>query len=398
MFLPPALSAQFLSLLVSSSGIFTESLASDCSTNIPTFQTFLVYLLLSLFTLLLHRRQYLNDPNVIDKPYKIYNVKHALKLSAPWYTYLLIGFLDVESNFLVVTAFKMTSLTSISLIDCTSIPFVMFFSRIILGRSYSVPQYWSAIVSVVGIGLIIMSDVMVVLEREEVWQLFTDPDPKCDAWRSGLLISGYVASIAGFYILVSGFLTKSSAALLNVSLLTADIYSLLFVVFAEHVVPGPLYFAGTVVVFAGVGLFNYYEQRVIESEGGSSEEARALLTSSSNTTSDITQCYTFDPSVASSLGYSECGCRCTSADTASTGTFFSDPTILSANCAIWSPLANAFSIANMLNAVVSALFAGKIIVHCLFNDAQIWDRSPKGHFTQFILHNRAFFFSLHALV
>lgn len=91
---------------------------------------------------------------------------------------------------------------------------------------------------------------------------------------SGLLISGYVASIAGFYILVSGFLTKSSAALLNVSLLTADIYSLLFVVFAEHVVPGPLYFAGTVVVFAGVGLFNYYEQRVIESEGGSSEEAR----------------------------------------------------------------------------------------------------------------------------
>ncbi|GMH99458.1 hypothetical protein TrVE_jg3858 [Triparma verrucosa] len=319
--------------MVSASGIFTESLATDCGINIPTFQTFLVYTLLSLFTLKLHKRQYVNDPSIDSKPYRICSLlgstPNSLKLSSPWYYYLLISFLDVESNFLVVTSFKMTSLTSISLIDCTSIPFVMFFSKLLLSRSYIPPQYLAALISVLGILLIILSDTfypltsstgttspspllgdiiclcgaflyalnnvlcekfvkvdryeylgmmgffasiisaaqMVVLEREEVEKLFVE-EGRCSSWRSGGLIGGYVVSIASFYVLVTGFLVDNSAALLNVSLLTADVYSLIFVVFAEKVVPGWLYFLGTLVVFWGVGLFNYHEK---SQEGGREE-------------------------------------------------------------------------------------------------------------------------------
>mmetsp|Transcript_11489 Transcript_11489/g.20929 ORF Transcript_11489/g.20929 Transcript_11489/m.20929 type:complete len:413 (-) Transcript_11489:78-1316(-) len=119
---------------------------------------------------------------------------------------------------------------------------------------------------------------------------------------------------------------------------------------------------------------------------------------SSNTTSDLSLGYTFDDEVASTLGWSECGCRCTSADTSSTGSFYSDPRELSANCGIWSPLADALSVANVIAAVFGACYAFRTVVNCLFNDGQIFDRSPRGHFTQFILHNRAFFFSLHVII
>ena len=321
--IPPILYAQFLSLLVSSSGIFVETLQSSCDTNIPTFQTFLVYCVLALFTVSLHRRQYRDPSAVEDKLYRL-GGERGLRLGSPWYIYLLLGLLDVQSNFLVVSAFRLTSLTSISLLDCTSIPWVMFFSSRILGRSYNRWQYLSALVCVAGIGLIILSDSsssssgpspiagdaiclagaflyalnnvlcekyvqydrfeylgmmglfaacvsvvqMLALERAEVWRLFTEPDPACEPGESGGLVAGYVASISGFYVLVSGFLVDSSAALLNVSLLTADIYSLLFVVFAEGVVPNWLYFLGTAAVFLGVGLFNYHERAQERGGGG----------------------------------------------------------------------------------------------------------------------------------
>ena len=67
----PILYAQFLSILVSSSGIFVSTLQTSCATNIPTFQTFLVYCVLALFTVKLHRRQYMDPRTVEDKKYRL---------------------------------------------------------------------------------------------------------------------------------------------------------------------------------------------------------------------------------------------------------------------------------------------------------------------------------------
>lgn len=44
------------------------------------------------------------------------------------YIYLLLAFLDVEANFLVTKAYQYTSITSVTLLDCFTIPAVMVLS------------------------------------------------------------------------------------------------------------------------------------------------------------------------------------------------------------------------------------------------------------------------------
>ncbi len=79
--------------------------------------------------------------------------------------------------------------------------------------------------------------------------------------QSVLLILAFVATIVSFYVGVSLFLQTSSAALLNISLLTSDIYATLFQVFVLNVTPSWLYFVAFIVIGGGVGGFNYYDGR-----------------------------------------------------------------------------------------------------------------------------------------
>ena len=44
------------------------------------------------------------------------------QLANEWYKYAALALLDVEGNYLVVLAFRFTSVTSITLLDCFSIP------------------------------------------------------------------------------------------------------------------------------------------------------------------------------------------------------------------------------------------------------------------------------------
>ena len=64
--------------------------------------------------------------------------------------------------------------------------------------------------------------------------------------------------------------TPSSAALLNVSLLTSDIYSLVFVILTTGDFPSWVYFVGTALIFGGVGMYSYHEDK--EEEEGAEEE------------------------------------------------------------------------------------------------------------------------------
>ncbi|KAK3264378.1 hypothetical protein CYMTET_26879 [Cymbomonas tetramitiformis] len=54
-------------------------------------------------------------------------------LSKHWRIYPLLAVADVEANFLIVYAYQFTSITSVTLLDCATIPFVMALSTRFLG-------------------------------------------------------------------------------------------------------------------------------------------------------------------------------------------------------------------------------------------------------------------------
>lgn len=51
----------------------------------------------------------------------------------PWWRYALLAVADVEANYFVVKAYQYTSITSVMLIDCFTIPCVMVISCLYLG-------------------------------------------------------------------------------------------------------------------------------------------------------------------------------------------------------------------------------------------------------------------------
>ncbi|KAG5530939.1 hypothetical protein RHGRI_025774 [Rhododendron griersonianum] len=160
---------QLLSLLITSTG-FSSSELTRRGINAPTSQSFLNYVLLALFygCTFIHR-------------------KKALK--AKWYYYVLLGLVDVEANFLVslnwkgvsfdygfltvtdskemdldieilvVKAYQYTSITSIMLLDCWSIPSVIFLTWFFLKTKYRLRKAIGVAICVVGLVVVVFSDV-----------------------------------------------------------------------------------------------------------------------------------------------------------------------------------------------------------------------------------------------
>ncbi|CAK9139485.1 unnamed protein product [Ilex paraguariensis] len=130
---------QFLSLLITSTG-FSSSELSRRGINAPTSQSMLNYVLLALIYggIMIYRRQ-------------------ALK--AKWYYYVLLGLVDVEANFLVVKAYQYTSITSVMLLDCWSIPSVIFLTWFFLKTKYRFRKFAGVAICVAGLVLVVFSDV-----------------------------------------------------------------------------------------------------------------------------------------------------------------------------------------------------------------------------------------------
>ncbi|GMI41592.1 hypothetical protein TeGR_g9424, partial [Tetraparma gracilis] len=116
-------------------------------------------------------------------------------------------------------------------------------------------------------GFLISSVQVAVLERRELAAFLSSASPP-----SLLILFAYVASIATFYVGVSLFLQTSSAALLNISLLTSDVYATLFQVFVEGFEPHWLFFAAFLIIIGGVVTFNKEEREGQERARGRSGE------------------------------------------------------------------------------------------------------------------------------
>nr|GLL24729.1 solute carrier family 35 member F1-like [Ipomoea trifida] len=118
---------------------FTSSLLATLGVDTPLTLSFFVYLALSLVygSIFIYRRQ---------------------KLQVAWYWYLLIGFADVQGNFLVNQAFQYSSITSVTILDCWTIAWVILLTWYFLGTRYSLWQFFGAAVCVAGLGLVLLSD------------------------------------------------------------------------------------------------------------------------------------------------------------------------------------------------------------------------------------------------
>ena len=85
---------QLVSILITATGIFTQIINQNYGISLPAFQNVGNYFLLS-----------------VSMVVWLFKSADRFKLSVPWYKYLLIALADVEGNYLVVLAYKYTSIS-----------------------------------------------------------------------------------------------------------------------------------------------------------------------------------------------------------------------------------------------------------------------------------------------
>jgi solute carrier family 35 protein F1/2 len=96
-----------------------------------------------------------------------------LSISYPWYWYFLIALCDVEANYLMILAYNYTSMTSIAILDCFAIPCVGFLSYIFLNAQYKLQHIIGTIISIVGIICTILSDIL--MNNSSTEQEYSNP-------------------------------------------------------------------------------------------------------------------------------------------------------------------------------------------------------------------------------
>ncbi|XP_062107754.1 uncharacterized protein LOC133818737 [Humulus lupulus] len=289
---------QFLSLLITSTG-FSSSELSKKGIDAPTSQSFLNYVFLAIVygSIMLNRKQ---------------------PLKSKWYYYVLLGLVDVEANFLVVKAYQYTSITSVMLLDCWSIPSVMLLTWVFLKTKYRYRKITGVAVCIAGLITVVFSDVhagdraggsnprkgdvLVVagatlyavsnvseeflvktadrIELMSMLGLFgaiisaiqvsilERDNLKSIHWSAGAALPfvGFSVAMFLFYSLVPILLKTNGSTMLNLSLLTSDMWAVIIRIFAYHEKVDWMYFLAFAAVSVGL---------VIYSGGDKEEDHRA---------------------------------------------------------------------------------------------------------------------------
>ncbi|GAY33173.1 hypothetical protein CUMW_006020 [Citrus unshiu] len=248
---------------------FTSSLIADLGVDAPVTQSAFTYFSLALVYggVLLYRRQ---------------------RLRVAWYWYLLLGFVDVQGNFLVNKAYQFSSITSVTLLDCCTIAWAIVLTWLFLGTRYSLWQLLGAALCVLGLGLVLLSDaggdggggsrpllgdVLVIAGTiffatsnvgEEFFVKKKDRvEVVCMIGVYGLLLlgfAGYAASSFMFYTLAPFVLKLSGATMFNLSLLTADMWAVVFRICFYHQKVDWLYFLAFGIVVIGLIIYSTTEK------------------------------------------------------------------------------------------------------------------------------------------
>lgn len=92
----------------------------------------------------------------------------------------------------------------------------------------------------------------ITLDSFEDYEDPLDAPRTCSQKNAYVLLIGYAIFGYLFQSGIAAFLTLSESALLTISLLTADLWALLFTVFSQHVLPSALFYVAFVCIIVGV--------------------------------------------------------------------------------------------------------------------------------------------------
>ncbi|XP_054459422.1 solute carrier family 35 member F2-like [Anoplopoma fimbria] len=287
---------QGLAGLICGTAISSQYLASSFHVNTPMLQSFFCYALLCVtYTPMLLCRT--GDGNILQI------------LKRRWWKYLLLGLVDVEANYAVVKAYQYTTLTSVQLLDCFVVPVLMILSWWVLKSRYSLVHYVAVCICLLGVGAMVGADLlagrdqgstsnillgdglvllsaslyavsnvcqeytvknlsrveflgmvglfgtiistvqMVILERNEVATIKW-------SWQVGLLFSAYGLCMYALYSCMPIVVKLSSATAVNLSLLTADLFSLFCGILLFQYNFSGLYLVSLVIILIGFITFN----------------------------------------------------------------------------------------------------------------------------------------------
>ncbi|CAI4229904.1 unnamed protein product [Auanema sp. JU1783] len=233
--------------------------------------------------------------------------------------YLVLAFIDVEANFMVVYAYQFTNLTSVQILDCSTIPTVLLLSWLFLSVRYLITHIIGVCLCLLGIAILIWADMLdgkgtiggsshllgdglclggaLLYAVSNVCQEFLVKQYNRVEYLGmiglfGSLISGIQLAILEhknlskvdwnlstigcfaifgfsmfiFYSLVSYVLQKTSALMLNLATLTADFYSFLFGIFLFKYSFNSLYFVSYIVVIIGSIMYSLKKTEIRDAD------------------------------------------------------------------------------------------------------------------------------------
>jgi solute carrier family 35 protein F1/2 len=227
------------------------------------------------------------------------------------YWYILAAVLDVEANFLVLLAYNYTTITSVMLLDCFTIPCAMVLSYLFLGCRYNYKHMLGTGICLLGLVCIVINDstnatdddapagsnpvlgdilclsaavlyassnvlqehLVKFHDREEflgylgcfgfgiavVQCVLVDLPAMRRANFTGKVIgaiSGFVICLFLMYTNTTAFLQHGDAVLFNLSLLTSDVYAVVFTYFFSGYLVSWLYFVAFALVIVGLVLYH----------------------------------------------------------------------------------------------------------------------------------------------
>jgi solute carrier family 35 protein F1/2 len=241
----------------------------------------------------------------------------AFTIHAKWYHYFILALIETQAYYFIFLAFRYTSFTFVYISDALAIPSAMIFSRTIMKKRYSWTHLLGALVCIVGIAVNTVSDMenkdlvgyetsadhikgdvyaiigavllglddvlseivvtdfggfnemifmkgfygtlisivqILISELENVNALF-GANGACGMSKRMTLFSIHVATRSLDFAGEMQFLYLSEAALLNLSLLTSDLYAALFDIISVGLELTRYYYIAFVLIFAGIVLY-----------------------------------------------------------------------------------------------------------------------------------------------
>lgn len=125
-------------------------------------------------------------------------------------------------------------------------------------------------------GMIVSTIQGFMTDRDEIVEFFTRESDLCSASKGfSLLLLQAVFGVLSF-VGISYFLMESEAALLNLSLLTGDLWAVAFTVIAQQIIPSPMFWVALLLIFLGVFIYELSSSPILDEVDYGSDDDMSL--------------------------------------------------------------------------------------------------------------------------